>query len=50
MRTRFVVDGGHMIARGLAFEQIKAGTVEYAITDGNREYFFDGFPVIVKGE
>jgi glyoxylase-like metal-dependent hydrolase (beta-lactamase superfamily II) len=45
-----IVDGEYMIALGLAFEQIKAGTVEYAITDGNREYQFDGFSVIVKGE
>jgi len=39
-----------MIALSLAFEQIKAGIVEYAVTDGNREYHFDGFSVIVKGE
>ena len=45
-----VVDGSYMIALGLAFEQIKAGTIEYEITDGNREYQFDGFSVIVKGE
>jgi glyoxylase-like metal-dependent hydrolase (beta-lactamase superfamily II) len=45
-----IVDGEYMIALGLAFEQIKAGTVEYAITDGNREHQFDGFSVIVKGE
>lgn len=45
-----IVDGAYMIALGLAFERIKAGTVEYTITDGNREYQFDGFSVIVKGE
>lgn len=45
-----IVDGEYMIALGLAFEQIKAGSVEYAVTDGNREYQFDGFSVIVKGE
>lgn len=45
-----VVDGSYMIALGLAFERIKAGTVEYVVTDGNREYQFDGFSVIVKGE
>ncbi len=44
-----IVDGSYMIALGLAFEQIKAGTVEYVVTDGNREYHFDGFSVIVKG-
>ena len=45
-----IVDGEYMIALGLAFEQIKAGSVEYVVTDGNREYQFDGFSVIVKGE
>ncbi len=45
-----IVDGSYMIALSLAFEQIKAGIVEYAVTDGNREYHFDGFSVIVKGE
>ena len=39
-----------MIALGLSFEQIKAGYVEYVVNDGNREYYFDGFSVIVKGE
>ena len=45
-----VVDASYMIALGLAFEQIKAGHVEFVATDGNREYQFDGFSVIVKGE
>jgi len=45
-----VVDGSYMIALGLAFEQIKAGNVEFAVTDGNRQYQFDGFSVIVKGD
>ena len=45
-----IVDGEYMIALGLAFEQIKAGSVEYVVTDGNREYQFNGFSVIVKGE
>lgn len=45
-----IVDGSYMLALGLAFEQIKAGTVEYQVTDGNREYQFDGFSVIVKGD
>jgi glyoxylase-like metal-dependent hydrolase (beta-lactamase superfamily II) len=45
-----IVDGSYMIAFGFAFEQIKAGDVEYVVTDGNREYQFDGFSVIVKGE
>jgi len=33
-----------------AFEEIKAGTAEYIMTDGNLEYQFDGFSVIVKDE
>lgn len=45
-----IVNGSYMIALGIAFEQIRAGTVEYVVTDGNREYPFDGFSVIVKGE
>jgi len=45
-----IVDGEYMTALGLAFEQIKAGSVEYVVTDGNREYQFDKFSVIVKGE
>ena len=45
-----IVDGKYMTALGIAFEQIKAGSVEYVVTDGNREYQFDGFSVIVKGE
>jgi len=45
-----IVDGEYMTALGLAFEQIKAGSVEFVVTDGNREYQFDGFSVIVKGE
>ncbi len=45
-----VVDGSYMIALGLAFEQIKAGNVIFVVTDGNRQYHFDGFSVIVKGD
>jgi glyoxylase-like metal-dependent hydrolase (beta-lactamase superfamily II) len=45
-----IVDSSYMLALGLAFEQIKAGTVEYEVTDGNREYQFDGFSVIVEGD
>ncbi len=45
-----IVDGSYMIALGSAFEEIKAGTAEYMMTDGYREYQFDGFSVIVKGE
>ena len=44
------VDSSYILALGLAFEQIKAGTVEYEVTGGNREYQFDGFSVIVKGD
>lgn len=45
-----IVDGSYMIALGRAFEEIKAGNAEYVMTDGNREYQFDGFSVIVKDE
>ncbi|MEE8345050.1 MAG: MBL fold metallo-hydrolase [Woeseiaceae bacterium] len=45
-----VVDGSYMIALGRAFEEVKAGTAEYVMTDGNREYQFDGFSVIVRDE
>lgn len=45
-----IVDGEYMTALGLAFEQIRAGSVEFVVTDGNREYHFDRFSVIVKGE
>ncbi len=45
-----IVDGSYMLALGLAFEQIKAGSVEFVVTDGNREYHFDRISVIVKGE
>ena len=45
-----IVDGNYMISLGIAFAQIKAGTADHVITDGNREYLFDGFSVIVKGE
>lgn len=45
-----IVDGSYMLALGAAFEQIEAAAAEYVITDGNREYQFDGFSVIVKGE
>jgi hypothetical protein len=45
-----VVDGSYMIALGRAFEEIKAGDAEYVMTDGNREYQFDGFSVIVRDE
>lgn len=45
-----IVDGEYMIALGQAFEGIKAGSAEFVITDGNREYPFDGFSVITRGE
>ncbi|MFQ6004947.1 MAG: MBL fold metallo-hydrolase [Woeseia sp.] len=45
-----VVEGGYMTALGRAFAKIKADTAEYVITDGNREYEFDGFSIIVRGE
>lgn len=45
-----IVDGAYMIALGRAFDAIKAGGAAYVSTDGNREYQFDGFSVIVKGD
>ena len=45
-----IVVGSYMIALGRAFEEIKAGTADYMVTDGDREYQFDGFSVIVKDE
>ncbi|MEQ8205875.1 MAG: MBL fold metallo-hydrolase [Woeseia sp.] len=45
-----VVDGAYLTAMDAAFREIQSGAIdEYTITDGNREYFFDGFSVIVKG-
>lgn len=44
-----VVDAGYMAALGRAFEDMGAGrATDYTISDGNREYRFDGFSVIVK--
>ena len=33
-----IVDGSYVIALGRAFEEIKAGTAENMMTDGNREH------------
>jgi glyoxylase-like metal-dependent hydrolase (beta-lactamase superfamily II) len=44
-----VVDGGYMTALGAAFEDIRAGrATSYTESDGNYEYQFDGFSVIVR--
>lgn len=45
-----VVDGDYLVRMADAFRAIKAGTAgDYTVSDGNREYFFDGFSVIVRG-
>lgn len=46
-----VVDASYMTALGQAFADIKSGNAsDFTISDGNREYHFDGFSVIVKGQ
>jgi len=43
-----VVDGGYIEAMADAFAAIRDGTAgDYTPTDGNREYAFDGFSIIV---
>ncbi len=44
-----VVDASYMTALGQAFADIQSGAaMDYTISDGLREYQFDGFSVIVK--
>ena len=44
-----VVDADYMTALGAAFDAIESGTAgDYQVTDGLREYSFDGFSVIVR--
>lgn len=38
----------YLLKMSSAFQQIKKGEGEYVETDGTKEYFFDGFSVIVK--
>ena len=46
-----VVDASYMTALGRAFADIQSGkATEFTVSDGNRQYMFDGFSVIVKGE
>ncbi|MDX1482095.1 MAG: MBL fold metallo-hydrolase, partial [Woeseiaceae bacterium] len=46
-----VVDGSYMTALGDAFAAIVSGRAdEVTIADGYREYFFDGFSVIVRDD
>lgn len=46
-----VADGRYMTALGQAFADIQSGrATDYTISDGLREYQFDGFSVIVKDE
>ena len=45
------VDASYMTALGQAFADIEAGRAsEVTISDGNREYHFDGFSVIVQDD
>jgi len=44
-----MVDSTYMTALGAAFADIEAGTAtDVTLSDGNREYHFDGFSVIVR--
>lgn len=46
-----VVDASYMTALGQAFADIQSGAAtDFTITDGLREYQFDGFSVIVRDE
>ena len=46
-----VVDASYMTALGAAFAAIRDGSAtEYTISDGFREYHFDGFSVIVRDD
>jgi len=46
-----VVDPSYMTALGQAFADIQSGNAENVkVSNGNRQYMFDGFSVIVKGE
>jgi glyoxylase-like metal-dependent hydrolase (beta-lactamase superfamily II) len=46
-----VVDADYMTALGQAFADIEAGrATDVTLSDGNREYHFDGFSVIVKDD
>ena len=45
------VDSAYMSALGQAFADIEAGRAsDVTISDGNREYHFDGFSIIVKDD
>lgn len=46
-----VVDASYMTALGQAFADIESGNAsDVTISDGNREYHFDGFSVIVRDQ
>ncbi len=46
-----VVDGSYMTALGAAFEDIRSGrAANYTESDGNYEFQFDGFSVIVRAD
>jgi len=46
-----MVDASYMTALGQAFADIKSGdATNVTVSDGNREYHFDDFSIIVKGQ
>jgi len=46
-----LVDSSYMTALGQAFADIQSGAAsDFTLSDGHREYHFDGFSVIVKDE
>ena len=46
-----IVDSSYMTALGQAFADIESGAAsDVTVSDGHREYHFDGFSVIVRGE
>ena len=44
-----LVDAAYLGRMAAAFEQISAGGGTYRETDGNRQYQFEGFSIIVAG-
>jgi hypothetical protein len=46
-----VVDSHYITALGVAFADIQEGKARFAtLSDGNHEYQFDGFSVIVRAD
>jgi hypothetical protein len=42
-----LLDSEHLIRFHQAFEAMRTGEAAFVLTDGNREYAFDGFSIIV---